>query len=289
MFNMINSAIDFKKIPRQSLSQRVNKYQLGQQFPSDFEKAIVAIRQARKHRKPIILMMGAHLIKLGLSKIIIDMIRQGYITHLAMNGAASIHDFEIAYQGATSEDVEKNIRDGTFGNWEETGKMMNEAINRPEYPDWGMGKIIGKLCSKQKYSRESILAWSCAMELPTTVHVAIGTDFIHQHPLCDGAKTGQATYNDFKLFANSVTKLQKGAVIICLGSAVILPEVFLKSISISRALGFKTKDFTSIVIDKNIQYREMNNVIKRMTKHGYYIQGQFEDYLPMLWDRLKPR
>lgn len=280
---ILKMVIDLNKAKRKSLRERINKFTLGQEF-SQFDRLVRAIKHARKHRAQCILMMGAHSIKLGLSPYIIRMMRENYFTHISMNGAASIHDFEVAYQGATSEDVEKNLKDGTFGNWEETGKIMNNAINAN--PENGMGELLGALCSKKKYSKESILSWAKALKIPATVHVAIGTDFIHQHPACDGAKTGLASYTDFKKMIESVTKLDKDSVVLCLGSAVILPEVFLKTLSVSRALGFKSKDFTACVIDKNIQYREMQNVVKRTTRFGYYIQGQFEEYIPLLCERL---
>lgn len=279
---MWDTKINFDDIETKPLSKRINKFRLGMQF-SDIRKVALAIKRARKKHQQIIWMTGAHTIKLGLSKYLIKMMRNNYITHLAMNGAASIHDFEIAYQGATSEDVNKNLKDGSFGNWEETGKMMNEALKDQKF----MGYALANLCKDQEYSRESVMAWALALEIPVTVHVAIGTDIIHQHPSCNGEDIGRTSHNDFRMFTQSVTKLGSGGVVVNSGSAVILPEVFLKAVSVSRNLGHTTKGFTAVAIDMNRHYRVQKNVLERPTNKSYYLIGQLEEYLPLLWERLE--
>lgn len=256
----------------------------------DFNDLCERIKTAHKNNKQIILMMGAHLIKVGMSPYIIELMKNKVITHVAINGAGSIHDFEIALIGATSEDVATNIEDGTFGMSEETGKMMNETIIEAAKKDLGMGYCLGKkiIDSKLKYAEYSILANAYKLKIPCTIHVAIGTDIIHQHPSCDGAAIGKTSYKDFKILTDSLTKIENG-VILNIGSAVIMPEVFLKSITIVRNLGYPANRITTAVLDMNKHYRPQENIVKRPTAFGgkgYYIQERHEKTIPSIYKKI---
>ena len=228
-----------------------------------------AVVKAKKNNKKVILMIGGHVIKTGMSRYIIDFMTKGVIDHIAMNGACSIHDFELAYIGETSEDVAENIENGSFGMSEETGRFLNDAIKAGAEENIGYGKATGRMVSEKnlKHKDISILSNAYELQIPATVHAAIGTDIIHQHPSCDGAAIGKTTYSDFKLFTNSITKLDEG-VIINLGSAVILPEVFLKSITIARNLGYKIENITAANMDMIDHYRPRVNVVERPTSLG---------------------
>ncbi len=255
-----------------------------------FKEMIKRLANAAKNKKPIIVMMGGHVIKCGLAPLIIDLMKRGIITHVAMNGAASIHDFEIAYQAATSEDVAKGLKDGSFGMVEETGKYMNEAINKAYKTDLGQGQALGFAIKKMNLANKhySILAAGAELHIPVTVHVAIGTDIIHQHPLCNGAATGETTFRDFKTLAQSISNLEGGAVL-NLGSAVIMPEVFLKALTIARNLGATVNDFTAVNFDMYSQYRANVNVVQRPTMNGgkgYSFIGQHEILIPLLYSML---
>lgn len=228
--------------------------------------------KAAKEKRPIIVMMGGHVIKSGLSLLIVDLMKRGVITHVAGNGAVSIHDFEMALIGETSEYVPRGIEDGTFGMAEETGRFMNEAINT--YAEEGMGYAIGRWIVEHNlpYQEYSILANAYRLGVPATIHVAIGTDIIHQHPSCDGAKTGLATYTDFKVFCYSVARMKEGCYL-NFGSAVIGPEVFLKALSIARNLGYKVHPITTANFDirrglNDYFYRPSKNIVVRPTSLG---------------------
>ena len=214
-------------------------------------------------------MTGAHVIKVGMSLLIIDLMKKGVIKHIAMNGAFPIHDFELALIGETSEYVERAIEDGTFGMVEETGRILNEAIKEGAKNNEGMGYSIGKKISDLNLPNKeySILYNAYKLKIPVTVHVAIGTDIIHQHPSCDGAAVGQTSYHDFKIFAESVSKLENG-VILNIGCAVILPEVFLKALTIARNLGCKVENITTANLDMIDHYRPRENVVHRPTSLG---------------------
>jgi len=262
--------IDFSKIKTYPISKRGNKAEIKEFSKlgdieeiipdifagSQFKEMVDATAKAVKNKKQVIVMMGGHVIKCGLSLLIIDLMRKKAITHIAMNGAASIHDFEIAFQGATSEDVQKGLKDGSFGMVEETGKYMNEAINEAYNETNGQGFALGRKIVDSNYKNKefSILAFGYENKIPISVHVAIGTDIIHQHPSCNGAATGETTYRDFKLLTESVSKLE-GGVILNFGSAVVLPEVFLKALTIARNLGNNVKKFTAVNFDMYSQYR----------------------------------
>ena len=252
----------------------------------DFIELVQAIVKAKAESRPVIAMMGGHVVKCGLSPVIISMMEHGILTGIAMNGATSIHDFEIAIIGGTSEDVGTNIEDGIFGMWDETGGLMNSAINERLNKDMGMGEALGQklIDINAEYQNMSILASALRLNIPATVHVAIGTDIIHQHPQADGTVIGQTSFIDFRIFAAEVSDLE-GGVLINFGSAVIMPEVFLKALSIARNLGHKVTEFTTANFDMFQHYRPKENILKRPTNMGgigYAITGHHEIMIPLL-------
>ncbi len=288
--------LDFKKIKTIPIKQRKNKVKLSDLVKpenskaaassKDFDELVKKIIIAHKNKKQIILMMGAHVIKTGMSLLIIDLMRKGVIKHIAMNGAGPIHDFELALIGETSEYVEQTIEDGTFGMIEETGKILNDAIKEGANNNLGLGYSIGKKINDLNLPNKeySILYTANKLNIPISVHVAIGTDIIHQHPSCDGAAVGKTTYSDFKTFAESVSRLEKG-VILNIGCAVILPEVFLKALTIARNLGYQVSNITAANFDMTDHYRPRENVVQRPTSlggKGFTIIGRHEATMPSL-------
>jgi hypothetical protein len=284
--------IDFTKIKTYPIRQRKNKVSTRDFMVLDssykehsgpeLKELASAVRKAKEHEKKVILMFGAHVIKEGLSHFLIDLMKRGYVSHLATNGAGSIHDFEIALIGETSEDVGASIEDGSFGMADETGRMMNTAIAQSEE---GYGRAIGRLTSQLPFRHYSVFNCAYTLKIPITVHVAIGTDITHQHPACDGAALGKATYHDFRLFTESVSGLE-GGVILNIGSAVILPEVFLKALSIVRNLGHNIRHFTSANLDMIRHYRPTVNVVQRPTTKGkgFNITGLHQSTIPTLYN-----
>jgi len=253
---------------------------------NDFKAVVRNIVKARKSEKPVILGMGAHAVKVGLSPLIIDLMHRGIITALATNGACIIHDFEMSFMGHTSEDVGKELCGGTFGMARETGKYLNMAIRRGTEKGYGIGKAVGELiCGSQfRFKRESIFAAAYELNIPATVHVAIGTDIIHMHPDTDGAAIGEGSFRDFKMFASVVSDLE-GGVYINLGSAVLMPEVFLKALTVARNLGNNVENITTVNMDFIQHYRPTMNVLKRPTiKTGscYALTGHHEMMFPLL-------
>lgn len=293
--------LDFTKIRTIPIRQRKNKLKLIDIIKpesniimplnsNNFNELIERIKKAIDENKPIILMMGAHVLKTGMSLLIIDLMKKGVISHIAMNGAGPIHDFEIALIGETSEYVEQTIEDGTFGMTEETGKMLNDAIKDGARNNQGMGYAIGKKIAELNLPNKeySILYWAYKLSIPLTVHVAIGTDIIHQHPSCDGAAIGKASYNDFRTFAESVSRLE-GGVLLNIGCAVVLPEVFLKSLTIARNLGFDVRNITTANIDMIDHYRPRQNVVTRPTSlggKGFIIIEKHQVTVPSLHKRI---
>ncbi len=299
--------IDLKKIKTYSLKDRkskVNRNEFARPYKKgaglkyfinslpdilsarNFKEIVDAVVLANKKNKTIALAMGAHPIKVGLNPIIIDLMKRGIITHVAMNGACIVHDFELAYVGRTSEDVDHELVTGTFGMAEETGRMLNEAIKEGANNGLGIGRAVGDLLIKRnfRYNNNSILAAAVRCNVPVTVHVAIGTDIIHMHPSADGAAIGAGTMRDFRTFVSMAAGLEKG-VYINLGSAVLMPEIFLKAVSVVRNLGYRLKDFTTVNMDFIQHYRPNTNVVKRPTiggGRGYAITGHHEIMLPLL-------
>lgn len=250
-----------------------------------FKDVVAAIVQARKDERSVMLGMGAHPIKVGLSPVIIDLMERGIITSLSLNGAGIIHDFELAFIGQTSEDVDKEILSGAFGMAEETGSMLNNAI-RSAGEDEGIGAAVGKMINSGSfpYKDKSLLAAGTRLNIPVTVHVAIGTDIIHMHPSFDGSATGAAAHRDFVTFCSLVSELE-GGVYINLGSAVLLPEIFLKAVTLVRNVGHPLQHFTTVNMDFVQHYRPNTNVVRRPTQgggRGFALTGHHEIMFPLL-------
>ncbi|MCX7973617.1 MAG: hypothetical protein N3B16_03855 [Candidatus Aminicenantes bacterium] len=257
-----------------------------------FKELVESIKQASFSQKPIILGMGAHVIKVGLNPIIIDLMERGLITALALNGAGIIHDFEIAYCGQTSEDVATQIETGSFGMAWETAEFLNQAIKKGAEKDQGLGEAVAEMIATSDfpYKNCSLLATAFRLKVPATVHVAIGTDVIHMHPQASGEAIGKTSLRDFYLFCSLVEKLEGGGVYLNVGSAVILPEVFLKAVSYVRNRGSKLENLTTAVFDFFRHYRPEQNVIKRIVGEkgkGYYFLGHHEIMIPLLAACLK--
>ena len=253
----------------------------------DIKEIASLIANARKTNKAVVAALGAHVIKVGLSPVIIDLMQRGIIHAVALNGACIVHDFEIAFAGKTSEDVDAELSKGTFGMAEETGKYLNNAIKKGVKKGWGIGKSVGEMIenSNYPYKKLSILAAGARLGIPVTVHVGVGTDIIHLHTQMDGKATGEGSYRDFKLFAGVVSKLDEG-VYLNIGSAVILPEVFLKAITLVRNLGYTVQNFTTVNMDFIQHYRPLTNVVRRPTRDGtgkgYTLTGHHEIMVPLL-------
>lgn len=253
----------------------------------DFKCLVDAVVEAARAKKMVIVMMGAHVIKCGLSPLIIDLMRKGVLKTVALNGAGVIHDTEIAMIGRTSEDVGQGIVDGSFGMARETATFINDAINAGFKEGLGIGEAVGSSIINKKLPHKdmSILATGHELDIPVTVHVAIGTDITHQHPSADGEAIGEGSLLDFKNFILSVAKLE-GGVVLNFGSAVVLPEVFLKSVTVARNLGHTLNKFTTANFDMIRQYRPWENVISRPTSsggRGYNIIGHHEILIPLLY------
>ena len=253
---------------------------------NDFTEIVDRFVRAAASGKTIILAMGAHVIKVGLNPIILDLLNRRILSSIAMNGAGIIHDAEVAMVGCTSEDVAEQIGTGKFGMAEETGKLLNAAISEGAKQGLGIGRSVGTMLIRENfpYNRYSLLARAFELDIPVTVHVAIGTDIIHFHPNVDGASIGEASHLDFRIFARLVSTLEEG-VFINLGSAVILPEVFLKALTLVRNLGYQARDFTTVNMDFIRHYRPMTNVVHRPTLDGgkgYNLVGHHEIMFPLL-------
>jgi hypothetical protein len=245
------------------------------------------IREARQKRRAIIVGLGGHVIKTGLAPILIDLMQRGYVTAFAMNGSAMIHDFEIALVGATSEDVDATLGSGSFGMAEETGRVINEAVISGANDNIGIGEAIGRRLEwmRAPHSNKSLLYAAYEASVPVTVHVAIGTDILHIHPSADGASIGQTSQHDFRLLCSLVRELDGGGVYLNLGSAVVLPEVFLKTVTVVRNLGFKLEDFYTANFDFIQQYRPLTNVVRRPVAgsgRGFSFIGHHEIMIPLM-------
>jgi hypothetical protein len=253
----------------------------------DFTEFCRQVKNARKKSKPIILGLGAHTVKVGLNPVIIDLMEKGWVSAIAGNGAFMIHDFEIALTGQTSEDVAENLHKGTFGNTEETGVFLNAALKEGREQNIGGGEAIGLYLLNPgfPYNKHSILYKAYRLNIPVTIHPAIGTDFIHFHPHFDGAVVGALAETDFLLFSSVVSQISDGGVYINIGSAVILPEIFLKAIAFCTAQGISLENFYTAVFDFNKHYRPYENVVSRPVLNGgkgYYFIGHHEIMIPLL-------
>lgn len=294
---------------RQNLVSAGDVLQLGQAAATfsdeNLPRVATAMRQARERGAGIILLMGAHLIKSGLSRYLIDLIRRGWVSVVAMNGACAVHDYELATTGGTSESVARYISEGQFGLWQETGRI-NDIVREGVADDLGFGEAIGRELSGGQARHKDVSVFAAAYEcgVPATVHVGIGYDIIHAHPNFDGAAVGRASYNDFLTFARVVQNLE-GGVVLCYGTAVMGPEVYLKALSMARNVahreGKEIRHFTSAVFDlvrisgdvhaeaskdsPEYYYRPYKTVLVRTVKDGgtsYYVRGDHRDTLPAL-------
>jgi hypothetical protein len=300
-------AIDLSRVKRYSIKGRRSKVDLSQlaravgpspslaQFFGSWPRTLKArdllllaeaVKKARRRGRPVMVMMGAHPIKCGLSPVLIDLIQRGYVTHLATNGAGAIHDYEMAFWGKTSEDVAAGLEDGSFGMARETADGINGVIRAAHLCQMGYGQALGQYIvgARAKYLKHSLMAACCQKGVPFTVHAAVGTDIINQHPSYDGAAAGDCSFRDFRILAQTVTGLS-GGVVINIGSTVIMPEVFLKALTVARNLGHRARDFTTANFDMIQHYRPNVNVVSRPVLsggRGYSFTGHHEIMLPLL-------
>ncbi len=300
--------ININKVKTYSVKKRLSKVKLGDfaKFPArgasfskfyaslpnilqakDIRAIVDAVVSARKKKKSVIFMAGAHVIKCGLSPVVIELIKKKVITCIVLNGAGIIHDFEIAFQGKTSEDVAENLKNGKFGMGRESADFLNNAVKEGVREGLGLGSAVASkiASSKLRYQNLSLTFQAHKHKIPVCVFVAIGTDIIHQHPSFDAALTGEGSLRDFYLLVENVIRLNQGGVVLNFGSAVILPEVFLKALNLSRNLANPVKDFITANFDMIYQYRPMQNVVCRPVEaggRGYYIIGHHEIMLPLL-------
>lgn len=313
-----NKRLSLKEIKTYSAKERVNLVTIDRlRTPgvsevaawdgSGFDILVDRIVEARKNGRPVVFSMGAHVIKNNLSRYVIELMKQGFITHVAGNGACSIHDFELCYLGGTSEDVPTAIEDGSFGMWEETGRWMNEAIQEGAQNDIGYGESLARHMDRHQsrfpHLADCILYQAYKLGIPATYHIALGTDIIHQHPLADFGAIGKASGIDFETLCDTVTQLE-GGVYLNFGSAVVGPEVFLKALSISRNLGFPTFHITTANFDlidlgdyrskigyddPNYYYRPRKNIVNRPVSRGglgWHFVGDHQQTIPNLYKRL---
>jgi hypothetical protein len=255
----------------------------------DFRAVVDAIAAAARQRRAVVAMLGGHVIKTGLAPLLIDLMQRRVITHLAMNGSAAIHDYEVARFGATSEDVAAGLRDGTFGMAEETGGEMNAAFVSGMETRTGMGEALGRALDARSDlagAGRSLLLRALQLNVPVTVHAALGAEIIHQHPAANGAAIGDTSHRDFRRLAAALIELDEGGVVLNLGSAVIMPEVFLKALTIARNLNAgRPRNFVTADFDMQRHYRTRMNVVQRPTLDGgkgYEITGHHEIMVPLL-------
>lgn len=300
--------INFEKIKTYSIAQRYSKVKVEDfsralksgntikefvdSLPniligSDFKEFVHHYRSAMQNGKAIIWMIGAHVIKCGMSPLLIDMMKNGLMTHLAMNGAGAIHDVEVAMFGNTSEDVAAGLMDGSFGMARETAAFINETLTANKGNDKGYAEVLAErlISEKAPNLHLSLLANAYKYNIPFSLHPALGTEIVHQHPNLDGEAFGEKALLDFRLYTTSVADLTEGAIVVNAGSAVILPEVFLKALTVVRNLGYPAFGFYSAVFDMNRHYRPTVNVQQRPTQKygkGYYFVGHHEIMIPLL-------
>ncbi len=255
----------------------------------DFRRVARATADAARAGRAVIVMLGGHVVKTGLAPVLVDLMRRGVITHVGMNGSAAIHDYEVARFGATSEDVAAGLRDGTFGMAEETGRELNEAFILGSREGWGMGEAVARaLAARSDLANPglSVLLGAWQHGVTTSVHAALGAEIIHQHPAASGAAIGDTSHRDFRRLAAAIPNLHEGGVVLNLGSAVIMPEVFLKALTVARNLGQgHPVNFTTCDLDMQRHYRPRVNVVQRPTLaggHGYEITGHHELMVPLL-------
>ena len=253
---------------------------------ADFKAVARAVVDAKQSGSGALWGLGAHVIKTGVGPVLIDLMERGFVSAIATNGAAVIHDFEVALVGATSEDVDEALGPGRFGMAEETGRVLNTAITDGVAAGMGIGQAVTRfLADKQpQFARASVLAAAARLQVPVTVHVAIGTDVIHMHPAASGAALGEGSLRDFRYFVSSVARLERGVYLNC-GSAVVLPEVFLKAVALARNRGLALAGLTTVNLDFARMYRPLTNVVARPTAgtgRGYSLVGHHEIMIPLL-------
>ena len=253
---------------------------------SDLRRVVDALARAHREDGGIVWGLGAHVVKTGLSPVVIDLMERGFVSAVATNGAGMIHDFEVALAGATSEDVDEALGPGRFGMAEETGTLLNRAINEGVDAGLGVGQAVGKFLHDRapNHVEASIFATAHRLEIPVTVHVAVGTDIIHMHPQASGASLGAGSLRDFRYFVSSVARLERGVYLNC-GSAVLLPEVFLKAVALARNRGVALGELTTVNLDFIRHYRPETNVVRRPTggtDRGISLIGHHELLIPLL-------
>lgn len=253
----------------------------------DLKELVDQIVSAIRKKKPVLIMMGAHVIKVGLSPIITDLMKMGAIQGIALNGAGVIHDLELSYFSKTSEDVASSLKNGQFGMVQETALILNQTIRECQDEELGFGEAIGKRIAHDipPHFRLSILGKAYQLKIPVTVHVALGTDIIHQHPSADGAAIGEMSLRDFRIWTHLVSQIGNGGVVLLIGSSVVLPEVFLKALTVARNITGEIKDFTTASFDIIRHYRPQVNVVERPTQEGgkgYTFVGHHEIMIPLL-------
>ncbi len=253
---------------------------------ADFKAIIGAIIAAKRVDAGVVWGLGAHVIKTGLGPVLVDLMERGFVSAIATNGAAIIHDFEVALVGATSEDVDEALGPGRFGMADETGRLLNGAINDGVGAGLGIGQAVTRfLAARQpQFARYSVFAAAARLNIPVTVHVAIGTDIIHMHPAASGAALGEGSLRDFRYFVSNVARLERGVYLNC-GSAVVLPEVFLKAVALARNRGLALAELTTVNLDFIRGYRPQTNVVARPTAgtgRGYSLVGHHELMIPLL-------
>jgi hypothetical protein len=307
--------IDISQVRTYSISTRKSKlgvddlaapFKAGDSFSSflatlpkslkatDLLRLVEKIVAAKEKGKPVIVMMGAHVIKVGLSPLLVKGMKEKLITAIALNGAGAVHDTELAYWGKTSEDVAEGLGDGSFGMAAETGELLNQTIAQAKGSGKGFGEILGDRINNDAppFSAHSLLAAGVRNGVPATVHVAIGTDIVHQHPSADGAAIGEASYLDFKIFAQQLSELGDGGVVLQFGSTVLLPEVFLKALTVVRNLGHQAHRFSTANFDMFHHYRPYVNVLQRPNLtggEGMEFIGHHEIMIPLLFAALFER
>jgi hypothetical protein len=300
--------IDLSKVKTLSIRNRKNKVEAGlagrpvaaggsfrsfwESLPrvlaaKELDALADAIVGAVRINKPVLFMMGAHVIKVGLAPVVVDWMEKGVLAGIALNGAGAVHDIEMAYFGATSEDVAEALKDGSFGMVRETSDLINGTVKRGVGEGLGFGEALGKrvLHDKPPFRDCSILGQAYRLGVPVTVHAALGTDIVHQHPSADGAALGEASMRDFRIFSSLVSTLHGGGVVLLFGSSVILPEVFLKALTVARNVRGRVEKFTTANFDMIRHYRPMVNVVERPTRgggKGIQITGHHELMLPLL-------
>ena len=253
---------------------------------ADFKAVVRAIADAKRTDAGVVWGLGAHVIKTGLGPVLIDLMERGFVSAIATNGASIIHDFEVALVGATSEDVDEALGPGRFGMADETGRLLNGAINDGVGAGLGIGQAVAAFLASKRppFAKQSIVAAAARMNIPVTVHVAIGTDIIHMHPAASGAALGEGSLRDFRHFVSNVARLERGVYLNC-GSAVVLPEVFLKAVALARNRGLALAELTTVNLDFVRSYRPQTNVVSRPTAgtgRGYSLVGHHELMIPLL-------